>query len=96
MNGLDVPDLVRRRALSHGSVGKQWLDDLSEIVAMVTTRWQLRLGSLFHSGTAGFVVETILQWGFIERVSTGLANLRGFGDDDDRAFLEVAARCRAT
>ena len=40
--------------------------------------------------------ERIWQWGFIERVSTGLASLRDFDDSDDaRAFLEVAARCDA-
>ena len=37
--------------------------------------------------------EPVWQWGFIERVSTGLANLRDFEGDDGMAFLEVAARC---
>jgi len=37
--------------------------------------------------------EPVWQWGFIERVSTGLANLRDFDDDQGRAFLEVASRC---
>lgn len=32
--------------------------------------------------------------GYIERVSTGLAALRDFDDDDGLAFLEVAARSR--
>ncbi len=37
----------------------------------------------------------VWQWGFIERVSTGLLNLRDFDDDGDGAvFLEVAARSR--
>jgi streptomycin 6-kinase len=34
----------------------------------------------------------VWEWGFIERVSTGLANLRDFADDDGAMFLEVAAR----
>ena len=39
--------------------------------------------------------EPIWQWGFIERVSTGLANLREFDDAaEGTAFLEVAARSR--
>jgi streptomycin 6-kinase len=37
--------------------------------------------------------EPVWQWGFIERVSTGLANVREFEGDDGLLFLEVAARC---
>jgi hypothetical protein len=36
----------------------------------------------------------VLQWGFVERVSTGLANLRDFDDGAGRMFLAVAERCR--
>jgi hypothetical protein len=35
----------------------------------------------------------VWQWGFIERVSTGLANVREFESDEGLAFLEVATRC---
>jgi streptomycin 6-kinase len=35
--------------------------------------------------------HAVWQWGFIERVSTGLANLRDFDGDDGALFLEVAA-----
>ncbi|HWM20837.1 MAG TPA: aminoglycoside phosphotransferase family protein [Ilumatobacteraceae bacterium] len=37
--------------------------------------------------------KPVWQWGFIERVSTGLANLREFEGGDGMAFLEVATRC---
>ena len=37
--------------------------------------------------------EPVWQWGFIERVSTGLANLHEFEGDEGMAFLEVAMRC---
>jgi streptomycin 6-kinase len=37
--------------------------------------------------------ESVWQWGFIERVSTGLTNVREFDGDEGMAFLEVAARC---
>ncbi len=37
--------------------------------------------------------ESVWQWGFIERVSTGLANVRDFVGDEGLAFLEVASRC---
>jgi streptomycin 6-kinase len=37
--------------------------------------------------------EAVWQWGFIERVSTGLANVREFEGDEGAVFLEVATRC---
>ncbi len=37
--------------------------------------------------------QPVWQWGFIERVSTGLASLRSFEGDEGMAFLEVAKRC---
>ncbi len=36
--------------------------------------------------------QRVWEWGFIERVSTGLANLREFENGDDDKFLEVARR----
>jgi streptomycin 6-kinase len=38
--------------------------------------------------------QRIWDWGFIERVSTGLSSLRSFDGDGGLAFLEVARRCR--
>lgn len=37
--------------------------------------------------------QIVWEWGFIERVSTGLANVRDFDNDDGAMFLEVARRC---
>jgi streptomycin 6-kinase len=37
--------------------------------------------------------QVVWEWGFIERVSTGLANMRDFDNDDGATFLEVARRC---
>lgn len=37
--------------------------------------------------------QVVWEWGFIERVSTGLANVRDFDNDDGATFLEVARRC---
>ena len=37
--------------------------------------------------------QLVWEWGFIERVSTGLANLRDFDNDNGAVFLEVARRC---
>jgi streptomycin 6-kinase len=38
-------------------------------------------------------IDAVWQWGFIERVSTGFANVREFEGDDGAIFLEVATRC---
>jgi hypothetical protein len=35
----------------------------------------------------------VWEWGFIERVSTGLANIREFEGGEGALFLEVATRC---
>ena len=37
--------------------------------------------------------QAVWEWGFIERVSTGLANLKEFTGGEGHAFLEVAKRC---
>ncbi len=37
--------------------------------------------------------QAVWEWGYIERVSTGLANVRDFDNDDGATFLEVARRC---
>lgn len=54
---LDLPDLVRQRALSNGAVGRAWLDTLPDVVAALARRWDLTLGATFSGGTAGCVVE---------------------------------------
>ena len=41
----------------------------------------------------GVDADEVWEWGFIERVSTGLLNLRDFDDDSGSGFLEVARRC---
>jgi streptomycin 6-kinase len=52
---LDVPELVRQRALSNGSAGQRWLDDLPDLVASLAGVWGLELGQSLQGGTASFV-----------------------------------------
>lgn len=52
---IEVPDLVRQRAMSNGAAGQRWLDDLPEVVERLVSRWNLTLGTSFSGGTAGFV-----------------------------------------
>lgn len=45
------------------------------------------------SGRCGVDAQAVWEWGFIERVSTGLAGLRELSRDMGLPFLQVAARC---
>lgn len=56
---VDVPELVRQRALANGSAGRSWLDDLPDVVAGLAQRWGLELRKAFHGGTAAYVVEAL-------------------------------------
>lgn len=63
MKPLEVPELVRQRAMSNGSAGQRWLDDLPELVASLADKWGLVLGESFRGGTAGFVASATDQSG---------------------------------
>ena len=52
---VDVPDLVRQRALADGAAGRRWLEDLPEVVADLADAWGLELGESFRGGTASLV-----------------------------------------
>ena len=52
---LEVPALVRQRALSNGSAGHRWLRELPDVVASLAERWHLELGPSLSGGTAAFV-----------------------------------------
>ena len=53
---LEVPDLVRRRAMSNGGAGRRWLDDLPDVVATLADRWGLDVSHALDGGTASLVV----------------------------------------
>jgi streptomycin 6-kinase len=57
------------------------------------TRRLARQRSELLAGWCDVDPEAVWQWGFIERVATGLANLRDLEGDEGMAFLEVAGRC---
>jgi len=52
----EVPRLVRERAMSNGTAGRRWLDELPDVVDDLGRRWGLELGDAFGGGTAGYVV----------------------------------------
>jgi streptomycin 6-kinase len=53
---VEVPKLVRERALAAGDVGRRWLDGLADAVAELQRVWELELGTVYRGGTAGFVI----------------------------------------
>jgi streptomycin 6-kinase len=53
----------------------------------------VRERATFLADQCGVDAEIVWEWGFIERVSTGLANCRDFDNDNGARFLEVARRC---
>lgn len=57
------------------------------------TRRLLRERAEMLAGLCNVDPEPVWQWGFIERVSTGLLNVRDFDSNDGAVFLEVATRC---
>lgn len=52
---LEVPELVRQRALANGAAGRDWLEALPQVVTGLTTRWGLTLADSYATGTAGLV-----------------------------------------
>ena len=56
MTALDIPPLVRQRAMHNGAAGTAWLDALPAVVDDLSDRWGLTLGDAFAGGTAGYVV----------------------------------------
>lgn len=54
---LRVPDLVRQRAESAGTVGRTWLAELPTVLADLADHWGLELGEPYVGGTAGYVTR---------------------------------------
>jgi streptomycin 6-kinase len=54
---LDIPEKVRRRALSLGKAGRDWLDDLPRCIADIVRRWAIEVGQPSRRGTEAFVAE---------------------------------------
>ena len=59
MKPVDVPDLVRQRATSHGLIGRRWLEHLPEVVAELAEGWGLQVGGSLHGGTAALVAAAV-------------------------------------
>lgn len=69
------------------------LREYNEPLLVGDTAQLVRARAYLLAGICDIDPEPVWQWGFIERVSTGLANLRDFDDESGAQFLEVAERC---
>jgi streptomycin 6-kinase len=52
---LDVPDIVRGKALALGAPGRQWLRDLPDVVHSLEREWDVTVGNTLHGGSAAYV-----------------------------------------
>jgi hypothetical protein len=57
------------------------------------TRSLVRERAEYLAGICGIDPEPVRQWGFTERVSTGLANLRDFDDNSGVGSPEIVEGC---
>lgn len=58
MTVLDVPEVVRNRAIAAGSVA--WLDALPSLVASLEAEWEMKVGAAFGDSTEAFVAAAAL------------------------------------
>lgn len=54
---LQVPEKVRRKAISLGETGRAWLANLPQHIADIERRWNIRVGRPFRNGTEALVAE---------------------------------------
>jgi streptomycin 6-kinase len=57
---LDIPDVVRRRALAQGAAGEAWLAALPDLLADLARAWDFSPGEILTGGTEGLVVAATL------------------------------------
>ncbi|WP_164017821.1 aminoglycoside phosphotransferase family protein [Pyxidicoccus trucidator] len=60
---LDIPDVVRRRALAKGAEGQAWLQELPTRVDTIARQWGLTLSGVMQGGTEAVVVSATTQDG---------------------------------
>src|SRR5262249_39111691 len=54
---VEVPERVRRKAISVGEAGLAWLAEVDGLVRDLATEWRLSIGRTLSGGTESLVVE---------------------------------------
>ena len=57
MPSLEIPDIVRRKALAEGEPGAAWLTGLDRLTADIASEWGVTVGRTLHGGTEALVLE---------------------------------------
>ncbi len=51
----EVPEAVRQKAIALGGEGNRWLQDLPELLAELSSEWQVVIGSPIAGGSEAYV-----------------------------------------
>ena len=54
---IEIPELVRRKALALGSEGERWMASLADSLAVFEEQWEITVGPSFRAGSAAYVVS---------------------------------------
>lgn len=84
-----IPEIVRRRALNLGEVGRDWLAGLDADIASLASEWGIQLGAVLDGGTEAFVAEATTSEGRSAILKIGIPGSAS-GRTEARV-LEVAA-----
>lgn len=68
----EVPDIVRRRALTEGAESEAWLDGIDSLVESLANAWQLTLGRVRSGGSEALVVDALMEGGREAVLKVGL------------------------
>jgi len=100
-----VNPLVRHKIAHLGAQGQEWLAALPNLIGAMERQWSITVGQPLPGGTGsalargysrllatqtGIDETAIWEWGFLERVSTGLYVLEFGAEDFGRSFLDTA------
>lgn len=89
MRELQVPEIVRARALLRGEEGRRWLDDLPAVAASLAHEWDLETIGVLTGGTDALVVSCRTR----DRQEVVLkVMMPGPGNDQVRALLAFSGR----
>jgi streptomycin 6-kinase len=60
---LDIPELVRQKAIQRGAAGVRWLQDLPDLVTELASEWDVVVGRPFDGGSESYVAEATTRDG---------------------------------
>jgi streptomycin 6-kinase len=88
---LEIPEIVRTRALLRGDEGQAWIDALPAIVGSLARDWDLEIGGVLTGGTGGLVAACRTADGQDAVLKVVMSEAAG-GNDQLRALLAFKGR----